>query len=108
MERVEVWQVYCNTDLTEGRGSEYILYHCKSLATAQRLAKGRYIMGSDCPIHKGNIYKLGSVYYVPGKVEQPSSEDLKIQKEIDLKESIISKVKEAGISLEELEILLKK
>jgi len=38
----EIWAVYSNTDLTEGKGGQYVKHYCKKETTAYRLGKGQH------------------------------------------------------------------
>jgi hypothetical protein len=73
----KVWVAMTNTDLTEGRGSEYALFICESETTAIRLGKGKYVMGTDCRIQESKIFYLkGEGWYGPvGRVYPSSDED---------------------------------
>lgn len=57
-----IWVVYINTDLTEGRGSNYPIFWCESEITARRLAIGRNTQGSD-----GEVFQQ-LMYYVTGNM----------------------------------------
>lgn len=104
--------VYSNTDLTEGRGSEYPMHICKTEATARRLSKGRYVMGTDCPIREVEIIIHNNLWYGPIGMVHPTKEDMLEQARIDdekeakrKKEAAIEKAKSLGLSDEELEAL---
>jgi hypothetical protein len=75
-----LYAVITNTDRTEGRGYEYIKHLCYKEVTAQRLGKGNYIQGVDCPIIKIPIIKLMGGDIVVNidylGVDSPSCEDL--------------------------------
>lgn len=49
-ERQSVWVAWTNSDLTEGRGHCVPMYVCENKATADRLGKGKYVQGTDCPV----------------------------------------------------------
>ena len=63
------FEVSTNTDTTEGRGREYVIGRFFSEEAAKKCGKGRYCMGTDCPIkkivydyvqmHDGRCFKLG-------------------------------------------------
>ena len=42
----EVWVVYTNTDLTEGRGHQYPIHVCGSASTAARMRHARASRGA--------------------------------------------------------------
>lgn len=107
--RIDVWQVWTNEDLTEGRGREYVLHYCRNEATAKRLAKGKYVMGSDARVVKAKALLVGKTVYLPnGRIVEPSKEDIAAQKESDKKSEILEKIKSLGISDEELQLLCQK
>ena len=110
--------VWTNTDLTEGRGSEYPLAICETLSTAMRLAKGKYVMGSDCRVNEVTLYrtKLSERgfyhWFGPVRIIEPSKEDL--EKETFLKEqkekeearkAILEKARALGLTDEEIKVL---
>lgn len=107
VEEKHVWVVYTNTDNTEGRGWDYAIYHCDLESTAKRVAKRRYVQGSDSPISKEKAYKIGSQWYFPGiRMEHPTEEDKKLQKAVDEKNSVLEKAKALGLTEEELSKLM--
>lgn len=107
-----VWLVISNVDLTEGRGYQYTKYTCEKESTAIRLGKKGYIQGSDCPIKKDIAVKIENRWYINGKIEYPTQEDLKLEQEM-LKErellervnEVINKAKQLGLTNEELHLL---
>lgn len=101
MENVEIkdvrdlWIVWKNTDTTEGRGAMYIAYTCETEATALRLGKGKYVMGSDCPIEKVKSYSIKNRWHQPSPVVPSSADDKKVQARIDVERSVKGKAEEA-------------
>lgn len=74
-----IWVVWTNTDLTEGRGANYVLYWCETETTANRLAKGRGVMGSDADVLIHKTYLIDRVLYIPASrmnLIKPSKEDI--------------------------------
>lgn len=107
-----VWAVWTNTDLTEGRGRQYIKHLCSIEATAHRLAKRAYVQGSMAPVEEMEILTWDGRYYGPVTVELPSNDDLKLQERLDeqhakeaRKVKALERAKELGLSDEELEAL---
>lgn len=101
------WAVWVNTDLTEGRGHEYVLgfYECKT--TALRFAKGRNVMGSDGRVQRERLVQMYGHLYAPGAlICPPSKEDLELEKKIRAKEKAVLKALELGMTAEELNILM--
>ena len=54
----EVWVVYTNTDLTEGRGHQYPIHVCGSASTAARMATRKGVQGSDANVSKEIAVKV--------------------------------------------------
>lgn len=114
VEEVTVYAVYTNTDCTEGRGQEYVLYFCQSLSTAIRLGKNRYVQGSDCPVHEVTGYRIDNKLYVTGnRIEPPNSADIAEDKAREAKDkakvakdAAISKARTLGLSEEDIAALL--
>lgn len=110
---VKVYAVYTNTDRTEGRGSEYVLFFCYSLTTAKRLAKRNYVMGTDCPVREVTGYKIDGRLYLNGAwIELPSDEDrhqdhilAEKEKARIAKKNALVRAKELGLSDEEIKAL---
>ena len=114
METKTVFAVRTNTDLTEGRGYEYYEFFCEIEATAKRLAKKNYIMGTDSPVSEVKAYFINSSWYLPSNIIKPSVYDIEKQAEIDkmnelknAKNNIFKKMREAGFSDDEISILTK-
>lgn len=109
----EVFAVWTNTDTTEGRGREYVLAFCEMEATAKRLAKGAYVMGSDCNITKEKFLKMGkdkttAIWYAPhayGMLTPATDEDVKIEKKLEAereakmrREKVLDKARALGLT----------
>ena len=97
-----VWVVWTNTYLTEGRGQRYPLAVCELKATAIRLGKGKYVQGSDCPVSEVNALHWNDMWYVPGRIIRPTTEDEKKQKQNDLQKKAEAKALELGLTTEEI------
>lgn len=111
--------VWTNSDLTEGRGAEYPLAICKTLSTAKRLAKGKYVQGTDCSITETTLYRIRSEqhgydnWFGPITLVEPSKEDLEKERVIKEQEekrerlnTIIKKVRESlCLTDEEIKVL---
>ena len=110
--------VWTNTDLTEGRGLEYPLAICETLSTAKRLAKGKYVQGTDCSVTENTLYRIKTGphgfyhWFGPVRIIEPSKEDL--EKEAFLKEQkekeaarnvILEKARVLGLTDEEIKVL---
>lgn len=107
-----VYAVWTNTDLTEGRGREYVQYLCEKRATALRKAKKNYVMGTDSRVTEVKLFNSGSGWYGPVNVLDPSQEDLRFeerfaaeQKAKSAKEAAIAKAKELGLTEADIKAL---
>lgn len=110
----EVFAVYTNSDLTEGRGSQYIEFFCECEATAIRKAHGNYIQGLNSPIKKITVeFDLEKGGWIgPVRILKPSPDDIEKQKKIDYENElkrkyleVVNKAKEAGLSDVDVKIL---
>lgn len=101
----DVWVVWSNTDLTEGRGHNYPKYICESFETAKRLGHGRYVQGLNCPVYQGKGYKIYNEWYYLNSIERESKEDVDLRIKREKKEEVLSKAKNAGLSDEDLKVL---
>lgn len=107
------WAVWTNTDLTEGRGLEYIRYHCFLESTARRLAKGSYVMGTDSAVTLEKSYIIdGKYYHMSGCVIHPTNEDKKLEENLiaernkeERKKAVLRKAKDLGLTDEEIGLL---
>ena len=107
VEEVKVYAVYTNTDRTEGRGHEYVLYFCQSLTTAIRLGQGRYVQGSNCPVKEVTGYRIDNKLYVTGNhIELPTEEDIAEDKAREAKEAALAKARSLGLSEEEIAAII--
>lgn len=73
-----LFAVYTNSDLTEGRGSEYVMALTQILATANRIGKGGYVQGCDCPVRECKaiyIEELNDWYAPMGLIQAPTDKD---------------------------------
>ena len=105
IEKRKAWAVIGNTDLTEGRGSSFVISFHWCEASAIRAGKKKYVMGSNCPIDVVTLYKKGHQWYGPINVESPSKDDEKTQAEMDRVNAVLEKAKALGITSEELATL---
>ena len=105
----QLWVVYVNTDLTEGRGSDAATWTCLSEATALRLAKGAGVQGSDATVGAVEVVRINGLPYVPWngvRIERPSATDEATQKRLDAKRMAIAKAKQAGLTDADIRALL--
>ncbi|QDP55325.1 MAG: hypothetical protein Tp176DCM1853251_9 [Prokaryotic dsDNA virus sp.] len=103
-----LWAVYSNTDLTEGRGHEYVEGLCESEATAIRVGAKGYIQGLDCPIKEIPVLEVDGkemlmLCHVP--FLRATSQDLHEQKKRDARRALVEKARAAGLSDDEIRAL---
>lgn len=100
-EKRTVWVAYTNTDCTEGRGHDVPIAACATEATALRLARGKYVQGSDGPVRTMDLMKIDGKWYAPSaaiNVIEPTREDTAAQAAIDAKREAMAKAKAAGLT----------
>jgi len=103
-----VWVAFTNTDCTEGRGYDVPIAVCSIEATANRLAKGRYVQGSDGPVRTMELIEIEGKWYAPSaaiSIVEPSTKDSSTQALIDKRREAIEKAKAAGMTDEDLAAL---
>lgn len=65
-----VYEVLINSDLTEGRGNDYVCARFFTVDAAKEFAKGRDVMGTDGKVRTGLIVEVstqfGPKYYPVG------------------------------------------
>ena len=85
-ERKECWLVTTNTDLTEGRGTQYAKYVCWAESTALRLAKGIDVQGSNGTVFKSFAYKISSQigWFAKSRILDMSAEDKKAETRLEV------------------------
>lgn len=99
--RKTVWAAYTNTDCNEGRGCDVPIAVCLSEVTARRLARGRYIQGSDGPVRAVELLEINGGWYAPStafSVMSPTREDDKEQARLDAKHEAMEKARAAGLT----------
>lgn len=113
MKERQIWAVWTNTDLTEGRGAEFIKYHCELEATARRLAKGGYVQGTDCRITQERMFFHENRWYAPGPyVSPPTSDDRRLEEQLESerqrqarRDQALARARELGLGEEDLAVL---
>lgn len=105
MEKRDLYAVWTNTDLTEGRGMEYPFAICIEESTALRLALGKGVQGHQAPVTKVKAFRFNNWVHAPVRVHQPTPEDLATQKKIDTASAVIAKARAAGLTNEEINAL---
>lgn len=108
MSTTTLWAVYTNSDLTEGRGQEYVAHFCETEATAQRLAKRGYVQGTDCPIQPVEVLELDGRHVLPTSllnIVRPTDEDKAAEIRLAAKKQAFEKARSAGLTDEEIKLL---
>lgn len=108
MDRKTVYVAYTNSDLSEGRGHDIPIAVCESPSTAARLARGRYVMGSDGPVRPVSMLLIDGSWFIHWwavEIIQPSKEDIAIQSIIDARGAAIQKALAAGLTKSDIEAL---
>jgi hypothetical protein len=104
----KLWAVYTNTDLTEGRGRQYIKHLCRLKSTALRLSTRGYVQGSDCPVKDVEVLELDGKAVLPINlllIEEPSPADQIEEQRIAAHEMALRKAKQAGLTDAEIALL---
>ena len=107
---VTLWAVYTNSDLTEGRGRQYVAHFCRTEATAIRLARRGYVQGSNCPVEPVTCLVLDGKHVLPVSlinVVEPSKEDEAEERKLEARRAAISRAKELGLTDEEISAIVK-
>ena len=103
-----VFVAYTNTDCTEGRGYDIPIAVCESETTAIRLAKGRYVQGSNGPVRKVEVIEVDGEFFYPTsavKLVPPTKEDLAQDALLEAKRVAIEKARSAGLTEEDILLL---
>lgn len=104
-EKRVAWVAFTNQDLTEGRGNDIPIAVCDIEATARRIAKKRYVQGSDGPVRAIKMIKIGREWYAPSVayiLASPTKEDRVYQDKLDARKSAEEKAKSLGLTDSEL------
>lgn len=108
MSATTLWAVYTNSDLTEGRGREYVAHFCKTEATALRLAKRGYVQGCDCPVRPVEVLELDGKHVLPTSllnIVHPTEADRAVEVRLAAKKQAFEKARSAGLTDEEIKLL---
>jgi len=110
-----VWAVWTNTDLTEGRGREYVKVFCELQSTARRLAKNGYVMGTDCRVTEERFAYIDGMWYAPGPCVDPGTrEDIQEEERVRAEErareaklNAIERARALGLTEDEIQALIR-
>ena len=100
-----VFAVWTNTDLTEGRGSEYVQCFCELQATAIRLARKKGVQGSNARVTEQHLFRSGRSWFGPVVVTSPTSEDTQVEIQLDSRRKAIARAKELGLTDDDITAL---
>jgi hypothetical protein len=107
----KAYAVWSNTDLTKGRGYEYAKHICSKEATAIRLSKGAYVMGSDARVTEIELIFHNNQWCGPVYINGPSIADTEMEK-LELKRkaeeaktAAILKAQQLGLTAEDIAAL---
>ena len=108
----DLWAVWNNTDLTEGRGGMYIQYVCEAKATALRLAKKAGIQGGDADVIQVKAYLIDKNWYYRSRPVPPNDQDRIEEKKLieaqllkERREKVLQKAIQLGLSEEDIKVL---
>jgi hypothetical protein len=110
MADVTLWAVFCNDDLTEGRGREYVKHFCRLEATAKRLAKRGYVQGTDCPVYPVKALVLDGKHVLPMSlinIVEPNADDARAQLVLEARNAALEKAKSLGLTDDEIAAIVK-
>ena len=105
METKQIYVVWTNTDLTEGRGYQIPIAYAESASTAARLAKKRGVMGSDADYRPFEVVKHGGHWCGPVTIERPNVEDKARDEASERKAAALAKARQLGLTDDDLEAL---
>jgi len=112
-DRKTVFAVWTNSDLTEGRGREYVELFTKLESTARRLAQGNYVMGTNSRVTEETMHLIDGRWYAPSpNIVEPTAEDVREEEKIKAaaraakaKAAAIARAKALGLTEAEIAAL---
>ncbi len=103
----QVWVVYQNTDLTEGRGREVPIYVCESKSTAQRLSRKQGVMGSDAAVSQCEAVMHKGRWCAPVEILSASKADVEADRSAEKLAALVERAKALGMTIDDLKLLAK-
>ncbi len=101
-----LYEVQSNSDLTEGRGYTTSLGFYTNKTVAQHAAKGKYVMGTDCPIKQTNVECVitqdGDLFLLGDKIDVSDSIEGKIRAHA-LSKLSVKEIEVLGLKLDDEE-----
>jgi hypothetical protein len=101
----EVWVVYTNSDLTEGRGHQYPINVCGSPAAAARMAIRKGVQGSDANVSKMTAVKVRGSWLAPVDIIEPNDADRRVDALNAERLRVMDKARAAGLTDDEIRML---
>lgn len=101
-ETKEAFAVLVNTDLTEGRGRQYIKHICETEATARRLAKKADVQGTNGTVLTITLEKRNAAWFGPVYVEPPTDADKMAQLRLDAIRDAEQKALSLGLTTDDI------
>lgn len=105
MENQHIFVVYTNKNLTDGDGPDYPFAYAMTETVAKRLAKGKYIQGTDGYYKKVEIID-GKISIEFLRIVKPTKEEVVAEQKAQAKNEVIKKAKALGLTQEELELIM--
>lgn len=104
-ETKEAFAVVVNTDLTEGRGSNYVKNICELEATAVRLARKADVQGTDGTVMRVTLIKRNATWFGPIQLVYSSEDDRRMQTVMNANRAAEEKARNLGLTDEDLAAL---
>ena len=101
-EQKNIFIVWTNTDLTEGRGHQVPVAFCESRATAVRLSKRAGVQGTDADVQPFPAIKHQGSWCAPFRMTIATDADKKQEIALEERARIIEKAIASGMTKEEL------
>jgi hypothetical protein len=105
-EKQEIYVVWTNTDLTEGRGKQIPIAYSVSMRCALRLAKGKGVMGSDADVRSFTADLRNGYVCAPVQLVEPTKKDIDLDDNDARRQSAIDKALQLGVSEDELKLIM--
>lgn len=107
MKSKEIYAIQSNSDLTEGRGHPvYVCCTDNSLA-AERLKRGKGVMGSDAQVVKDVAYEVDGRWYYPYPFEPATPDEIEGEKLVRQAQEVIAKMLDSGFKPSDIKNLIK-
>lgn len=97
-----IYIVWTNTDLTEGRGQQVPVAYCASRSTAIRIAKRKGVQGTDAEVMTFPAIKHNGLWCAPFQMIQATDEDKKAEAAAEKKLAVIEKALASGLTKADL------